>query len=306
MVSPPALQKGDRIAILATAKSIKEEDVLKAKELFESWGLEVVFGEHLFDIHHQQAGTDYNRLNDLQNAINDPDIKAIVCARGGYGTTRIVDQLDFSALLENPKWIAGFSDISALHGTLQNLGLQSLHSTMPVFLNLGVTESSLESLKSALFGEKLHYKEAGHDLNKVGASGGTLVGGNLSMLCNSIGTNSEIKTYGAILFIEDLTEYIYHIDRMIVQLKRANKLQHLAGLIVGHFSKMQDNDIPFGKTVEEIILEHTEEFEYPIAFGFPVGHEPHNLTMVCGREVSLEVKKKSTRLLIPATPKSIA
>ena len=297
MIQPQALKKGDKIAIIATAKAINPEDVQKAKQVFEEWGLKVIFGKNLFEKHHQFAGTDQQRLEDLQWALDNQEIKAVICARGGYGTTRFLDQIDFTQFKKSPKFIGGFSDVTALISKINNLGIEAIHSTMPIFFNLGISDASLESLKNVLFGKQLSYNIPHNPLNRIGKSKAEIVGGNLSILCNSLGTSSELNTKNKILFIEDLTEYLYHIDRMMVQLKRANKLKHLKGLIVGHFSKLTDNEIPFGKNANEIILEHCSNYSFPIIFDFPVGHEPENWSIICGRKVKLKTSKTVSKII---------
>lgn len=293
IIRPAALQKGDKIGIISTARKISKKELVFAKETFTDWGLEVVFGTNLFQEHHQFSGTDQQRASDLQWMINNPEIKAIICARGGYGTVRILDKIDFSTLQKNLKWIAGYSDVTALHSTLHNLEIPSLHSTMPINFSNN-SESSLESLKKALFGQELSYHFPKHPLNRYGKEEGKVIGGNLSILYSLIGSESDINTEGKILFIEDLDEYLYHIDRMMMNLKRNGKLSKLAGLIVGSMNEMNDNPIPFGKTAEEIIAEAVDEYDYPVAFNFPAGHLDNNNTLVLGECANLVVEKTPT------------
>ncbi|MEQ9659176.1 LD-carboxypeptidase, partial [Fulvivirga sp.] len=222
---------------------------------------------------------------------------SIYCSRGGYGMSRILDQLNFDNLLNNPKWIIGFSDITALHIELNNIGIQSIHGLMPVQFDYMGTEGSLESLKELLFENKLWYQLPGHTNNISGQISGEIIGGNLSLLTDSLGTKSEINTNGKILFVEEIDEYLYKIDRMFNQLKRANKLSELKGLIVGDFSQQKDTNIPFGQTLEQIVLHHTSEFNYPIAFNIPIGHEPYNLAVPCGRVMKLSVTKSAVELI---------
>jgi muramoyltetrapeptide carboxypeptidase len=253
-----------------------------------AWGLAVATGEHLFARHHQFAGTDAQRLADLQRALDDPETAAIICARGGYGTTRIVDQLDFTAFLRQPKWLVGYSDITTLHLHLHRLGVESLHATMPLLFNRD-TPPSIESLHNLLFGGEMDYPVAPHRLNRPGEGSGVLVGGNLALLASNVGTASDVDTQGKVLFLEDINEYLYSLDRMMVQLKRSGKLAGLAGLVVGHFTDSKDNDIPFGKDPYEIVDDAVREYGFPVCYGFPVGHEPENLAMPCGRTVHLTV-----------------
>lgn len=296
MISPSALKKGDTLAIISTARKISKEELAPSIKAFENWGLHVVFGSNLFKEQYQFAGNEAQRLSDLQWAIDNPEINAIMCARGGYGTTRFVDQVNLDALTKNPKWICGFSDVTALIGCINRSGVEALHSTMPIFFSGKTSKKSIESLRKVLFGEKITYTSEAHSFNIPGTSEGEVVGGNLSILNNCIGTLSDVDWDGKILFMEDLDEYIYHIDRMMVHLDRCGKLKNLAGLIVGSMSSMHDNNIPFGKTAEEIILEHCSKYDYPICFGFPVGHEMENYAMICGRNAHLEISDSFTTL----------
>ncbi|GAB3822588.1 S66 peptidase family protein [Pontibacter rugosus] len=292
----PALCPGDKIAILSTARKITEPEIAVAIQAFENWGLKVVLGQTIGASYNQFAGNDALRLQDLQQMLDDESIKAIVCARGGYGTTRIIDQVDFTSFKKCPKWLVGFSDVTALHSQIHTLGLPSIHAIMPVLFHKEGTSESIETLRRALFGEELVYRAAAHPFNRTGTGSGLLVGGNLSMLHTLTGTRSDISTEGKILFLEDLDEYLYHIDRMMVHLDRSGKLANLAGLVIGDMSDMNDNAIPFGKTAYEIILEHTGKYNYPVCYGFPVGHEPLNLALVCGRAAKLEVSEAEIKL----------
>ena len=240
MITPSPLQRGQKVAIVAPAKSIGENDVDKAIEIFEAWGLEVVLGRHLFSTFHQYAGRDGQRAADLQRAINDPEIKAIFCVRGGYGTARMMDRIDFNPLRRSPKWVVGFSDVTVMLSQLHNLGMESVHGIMPGLFARNGTEGAIESLRKILFGEADTYFINPHPLNRPGIARGKLIGGNLSILCHSIGTESDLVTDEAILFIEDVDEYLYRLDRMMVQMKRSGKLENLAGLVVGHFTDMKD------------------------------------------------------------------
>ena len=270
--------------------------MLPAISVLQSWGLEVVSGETIGADFHQFAGPDELRRNDLQRMLDDVSVKAILCARGGYGTARILDQLDFTKFAQNPKWIIGFSDVTALHAHLYKLGFESLHAIMPILFPREGSEAAIESLRKILFGEEINYKAPVHSFNKSGIAEGELVGGNLSILHTIIGTRSDFHYSGKILFLEDLDEYLYHIDRMLVHLDRCGKLENLAGLIIGHMSDMKDNTIPFGRNAYEIIQEHSAKYNYPICFDFPVGHEAHNLALVCGRKARLEVGESGSRL----------
>jgi len=294
MIAP--LRPGDQIAITATARKISHEEIELAIKTFESWGLQVAVGQTIGASYGYFAGDDALRLQELQQLLDDAAIKAIVCARGGYGTTRIIDQLDFSTFQQQPKWLVGFSDVTALHSHIHNLGQESIHGIMPLLFAQAGTQAAIDTLRRALFGKELTYEVAPHALNRNGTATGRLVGGNLSMLHNLTGTRSDTSTEGKLLFLEDLDEYLYHLDRMLVHLDRCGKLARLAGLVVGHMSDMKDTLVPFGKNAYEIILEHAGKYNYPIAFGFPVGHQAQNLALICGRQARLEVNGEEVRL----------
>ena len=225
--------------------------------------------------------------------LDNPDIKAILCVRGGYGTVRIIDDIDFSHFQKNPKWLAGFSDITVLHSHIHKLNVASLHSTMPISFSSNTTESIM-SLKDALFGKHLSIKIDLHPFNRFGEAKGQIVGGNLSILYSLMGSPSDLNTDGKILFIEDLDEYLYHIDRMMMNLKRSGKLSNLKGLIVGGMTKMNDNTIPFGKDAESIIKDVVSEYNYPVCFGFPAGHIKDNRALKLGVIAELKVDKQSS------------
>ncbi|MCO6499002.1 MAG: LD-carboxypeptidase [Vicingus serpentipes] len=289
MKKPPYLKKGDKIAIVATARKISKEEIQPAIAILRSWELEPIVGDSLFEEDNQFAGTVKQRLSDLQTALDDESVKAILCARGGYGTVQLIDSINFSNYKKTPKWIIGYSDVTVLHNHInQNLQVQTLHATMPI--NFTTTHSeSLSSLKHALFGEELRYAFASTKMNRAGNVKDIVVGGNLSILYSLTGTNSQINTAGKILFIEDLDEYLYHIDRMMMNLKRAGMLDNLSGLIVGGMSDMNDNAIPYGKKAEEIILGHVAAYKYPVCFNFDAGHTKTNLALVMGGEAILSV-----------------
>ncbi|MDF2437329.1 MAG: LD-carboxypeptidase [Bacteroidota bacterium] len=287
MTTPAYLKKGDRIGIVASARKISEEELQEAVAILKTWGLEVVFGNNLFKSEHQFSGTDEERAADLQRMLDDKSIKAVISARGGYGTVRIIDKIDFTEFRKYPKWIIGYSDITVLHSHIHNLGIETLHATMPI--NFTKNAEATDTLRKALFGEKLSYGVESHPLNRKGDARGELVGGNLSLLYALNGSISDIDTAGKILFIEDLDEYLYHVDRMMINLKRSAKLDKLAGLIVGGMSDMKDNLVPFGKTAEEIIIDAVKEYDYPVCFNFPAGHIDRNLTLIMGREIEMKV-----------------
>ncbi len=294
MIQPESLQKGDVIALIATAKKINPGEIDGAIALMESWGLKVACGPHLYAAHHQFAGTDAERASDLQWAIDHPEAKAVVFARGGYGTVRVLDHIDWNHFVAHPKWLCGFSDLTVLHShVLVNLGVETLHSSMPIFFKDGKSNASSDSLKRALFGELSKLEWESDALNRKGTGQGICVGGNLSVLYSISGSVSEVDFEGKVLFLEDLTEYLYHLDRMMMQMKRSGQLSELAGLVVGQFSEMSDNPVPFGKTAEEIILEACSEYDFPIAFNAPIGHVEHNESVFHGRSVTLEVGTSS-------------
>jgi muramoyltetrapeptide carboxypeptidase len=290
------LQPGDKIAIISTARKVSLAEMEPAITILKSWGLEVVLGKTIGADFNQFAGDDALRLADLQQMLDDDNIKAILCARGGYGTARLLDHLDFTSFSRNPKWLIGFSDVTALHAHLYKLGFESLHAIMPILFAREGSQEALESLRRILFGEPISYTCNSHPFNRTGKGEGDLVGGNLSILHTIIGTRSDFDYSGKILFLEDLDEYLYHLDRMLVHLDRCDKLQNLAGLIIGQMSDMKDNLIPFGQDAYEIIRAHTAKYGYPVCFGFPVGHEPHNLALICGRKARLEVTEQGSFL----------
>jgi len=294
---PNPIQKGDTIGLIALACKVNFEILKPAIAWMENvWGLKIVLGESLTSEYYQFAGTDTIRANDFQIMLNNPEIKAIFSARGGYGSSRLLDSIDFTAFQKQPKWVIGFSDITAVHCHIHTLNIESLHATMPkMFLQEG-GEDSLENLRKILFGEETNYKIEPHKLNRLGVGEGQIIGGNLAILTHIISSKSDINYDGKILFLEDINEYLYNIDRMMIQLKRSGKLQNLAGLIVGSFSDCQDNQVPFGKTAYEIIEEAVAGYDFPVCYGFPVGHEVDNWAMPCGREVSLLVEEYGVSL----------
>ncbi|QKG54438.1 LD-carboxypeptidase [Hymenobacter sp. BRD67] len=297
LIAPPFLQAGQRVAIVATARKISTAEVSFARQLLTSWGLEVILGESIGAAHYQFAGEDALRRRDLQRQLDDPGIRAILCAKGGYGTARLVDELDFSRFAESPKWLAGFSDITVLHSHLLRLGYQSIHSVMPGLFGKVGGEEAVQSLRRALFGEPLRYDAPAHPLNRPGTAQGELVGGNLSLLHTLTGTSSQASFAGRILFLEDLDEYLYHIDRMLLHLHRSGQLTGLAGLVVGHFSQMRDNAIPFGQTAYEIIDHYAQRYSFPVGYGFPTGHEADNQALIIGRGATLTVGPTGSHLL---------
>ena len=300
LIKPEYLKKGDTVAIVAPSGVLKNYNayILKAKELLKSWELEVVIGENVFNDNGHFAGTDNQRSADFQLALDDKAIKAIWCARGGYGAMRVIDNLNFEKYKENPKWIIGYSDITAIHNDLHNNKSESIHGIMCKSLEkIDIDNNeSISLLKNTLFGEKLSYTTEGNNYNIEGNSNGQLIGGNLTLLHCLLGSESSIDTNGKILFIEDLGEYLYHIDRMLISLKRAGYFDNCKGLIVGDFTDMRKNTTPFGRNLKELILDIVREYDFPVSFGFPAGHGEKNYPMILGREINLEVSKQQSTI----------
>ena len=295
MIIPPYLKSSDRIRIVSPAGKINKNKVLPGIELLKNEGFEIIPGDHVSGSHYQFSGTDEERLLDFQTALDDEKCKAIICSRGGYGTVRIADKLDFESFQKNPKWLVGFSDITVLHCMLQKLNISSIHGAMPgFFLKNEESTESYQALMQALNGKKQSFEVEPHHLNRIGKCTGQLIGGNLSILYSLLGTPFEPETKGKVLFIEDLSEYLYHLDRIMHSFKLAGKLSQLNGLIVGGFSEMKDNDSKFGQSVEEIISDITKEYEFPVCFNFPAGHIARNLPLVIGAEYELTVSNRSS------------
>ena len=296
MEKPSSLKKGDKIAIISTARKISKTELEPAVAIIKSWGLEPFFGKNLFNENHQFSGTTEERVADLQQVLDNPAIKAIICARGGYGTVQVIDQIDFSNFKKNSKWIVGYSDVTVLHNHINtNFNIQTLHASMPINFATN-TKEALESLKETLFGALPIYTCDVDELNRFGEATGELVGGNLSIIYSLTGTRSQINTKGKILFLEDLDEYLYHIDRMMMNLKRAGLLTELKGLIVGGMSDMNDNTVPYGKSAKQIIFDAVKEYNYPVCFEFPAGHIKDNRVLMMGAEVDLKVSKNEVEL----------
>ena len=296
MITPPHLQKGDTVAILATARKNLDDNLKPAIDLLKSWGLNVVIGSSIGLDNNQLAGTDEQRAADFQQQLNNPNIKAIWCVKGGYGTVRMIDLLDFTAFKKNPKWIVGFSDVTVLHNHLNTLGFKSIHGIMPVTV-AKATPEAIETLRIALFGEKLKYEIDPFMMNRPGKATGELVGGNLSILYSLFGSPSAIDCTDKILFIEDLDEYLYHIDRMMINLKRNGCLESIKGIVVGSMTKMKDNDIPWGKNAIEIIEDVTKTYHIPVVYNFPAGHIQDNRALILGDIVTINVNEKCSTLV---------
>ena len=295
MIIPPFLKAGDTVALVCTARKFFPEDAKPAIDLLESWGLKVKLGATIGLDNFQLGGTDSQRAADFQAQLDDENVKAIWCARGGYGTVRIIDLLDFTKFKKYPKWIMGFSDVTVLHSQLNVERVATLHSIMP-FTVPKAPEEVKETLRKALFGETISYTIPSQSYDVKGTASGELVGGNLSILYSLLGSKSAISTKDKILFIEDLDEYLYHIDRMMYNLKRNDYFENVKGIIVGSMTDMHDNEIPFGQNEVQIITEIAKENRIPIAFEFPAGHQTDNRTLIFGKQVYFEVNEKEVNL----------
>jgi muramoyltetrapeptide carboxypeptidase len=298
MITPPLLRRGDTVGIPAPAGCLAEPEVQPAIELIRSWGLHVVTGQYLFKRRNSFAGTDAQRAADFQAMLDDPSIKAIICARGGYGTIRILQRLSFEKFIRHPKWIAGCSDITVLHAFLQqHAGIESLHSAMPRYVPPEKPDlASMDSLRAALFGEVRQYGIQPHKDNLYGTAKGVLIGGNLSVLYSLAGTGIEPDTAGRILFLEDVNEYLYHIDRMIMNLLWRGRLKDLKGLVVGAMNGMKVSGSGFRKPAYAIIREAVSGYGFPVMFGFPAGHLRPNMSLVLGREVQITVDRNQSQI----------
>lgn len=292
MKAPPYLLPGDKVQIVGPSKIFDVAALTSGIKVLQSWKLDVILSPNLYATFHQFSGTDLQRTSDLQTALDDPNIKAIFCVRGGYGTGRIIDQLDFSNFIKCPKWLCGFSDITFLLSKINALKIQCLHSVMvSQFGNIDYAKST-QALKNILFGKSIKYNVKSSRYNKWGTATAPLIGGNLTILHNQLETSSEVDFQGKILFIEEVGEYLYHIDRMWVHLKRSNRLRNLKGLIVGHFSGIKDGNPPFGYSLEEIILDGVKEYNFPVLFDFPGGHQAPNMPIIMGRSMHLDVQPR--------------
>jgi muramoyltetrapeptide carboxypeptidase len=282
-----------KIAIAAPARKVTPEEMEFAIHWLHDHGFESVFDNRLYSVDNIAAGSDALRCAIIQEYMDRDDIDAIWMARGGYGSIRIIDQLDFSKFIKHPKPIIGFSDVTVFHGKLSRLGIPSIHASMPHVL-ANKTSEALQSLIDALTGNTLHYTWHTSPLHRLGSVSGVIVGGNLSVLCGMLGSNSFPETDGKILFLEEVDEYIYHVERLMYALKRAGKLAHLKALVVGGLTEIHDNPDPFGKSAEQAIFDVVSDYDYPICFGFPAGHQPENRAIVFGKEAKLSVSCDST------------
>ncbi len=284
------MSPGDTVGIVAPARKIDQAILSRAIEILQSWGLQVVIGKNVFHGDHSYlSSTDVNRKHDLQSMLEDSTIAAIICARGGYGSTRIIDNLRLERFAENPKWLVGFSDITSIHLLLLKAGFQSIHGTMPVLFSKVDSVSSVESLRKLLFDGLTVLHAPVSSFNRFGSSSAFVVGGNLSLIVDSLATSTEIDTEGKILVIEEVDEYYYKVDRMMTQLKRAGKLDDLAGMVVGHMTDIKNGELHFSEQIEEVILDSVSKFGYPVAFRFPIGHENPNFAWIQGGTARLQV-----------------
>lgn len=283
-----------KIAIAAPARKVFPEEMEFAIRWLHDNGFESVFDNRLYAIENIAAGTDELRASIIQEYMDRPDINAIWMARGGYGSIRIIDKLDFTQFIKHPKPIIGFSDVTVFHGKLSRLGIPSIHASMPHIL-ANKTPEALQSLINALTGKPLHYEWPAHPLNRAGEAQGVIVGGNLSVLCGMLGSNSFPETDGRILFIEEVDEYIYHVERMMYALKRSGKLDRLKALIIGGLTDIHDNPDPFGKPVEQAIFDVVKDYDYPVCFDFPAGHQPENRAIVFGKEATVSIQPEKVR-----------
>ena len=303
-VSPAFLRAGDIIGITAPAGYITSGEIRSAVQKMESWGYKIQVGETIDKRDFTFGGTDEERAKDFQKMLDDPKIKAIMCARGGYGVVRIIDKLNWEKFKLKPKWIIGFSDVTVFHSHLnKNFGIASIHSKMcnsfrdDWSLAEPIQIETIESIQLALSGKKMKYSTIPNPQNKLGTADGVLIGGNLKMLETLAGTKSDINTAGKILFVEDTGEYMYSIDRMFWNLKRTGKLSQLKGLIVGGFKiKVDEDSDDFGKTLQDVVLEKVKAYHYPVCFDFPVGHQRNNYALKCGVKHRLEVKNENVSL----------
>ncbi len=290
------LTAGDKICLVAPGRKVSELDVEESISVFKKWGLKVKPGKNIFSTRHSYlAGSDDERIADFQSALDDPEAKAIICARGGYGSSRIIDQLDFTKFKENPKWIVGFSDITCFHLVCARMGINSIHGAMPIQFSKNEAQESIESLRKILFGEQAEMKAPQNAQNRIGNATAPLVGGNLSLLVDSLGTKNEIDTQGKVLLIEEIDEPRYKVDRMLMQLKRAGKFDRLAGLGIGQMTEIGDSGLPFEETIEEIVLSKIP-VGVPVGFDLPFGHEHPNYAWVQGKVTTFVVNESGSVL----------
>ncbi len=297
MIQAPHLKPGDLIGMVCPAGTIPLEKIQNCLNTLESWGYQVLVGETVGAKHFSFGGTDEQRVADLQQMLDNPTIKAVLCARGGYGASRIIDQIDFTIFAKQPKWVIGFSDITVLHAAIQKQNIASIHGPMAAAFSKGVVgELFVESLRAILEGRSIECVAKPNPMNKLGKAHARLVGGNLCMIAHLIGSKYAFHTKGKILFLEDIGEYHYNLDRLVLQMKRAGLLEDLAGLIIGGFTDMKDKSTDFGSSAFEIIQAHTAEYNYPTCYDFPISHEINNFAVKEGGMYDLEINKTQVTL----------
>jgi len=296
-IQPPFLKPGDKVGIVSSSWHIDETKLLEAVRFLENWGLKVVIGENAAKQSGPFAGSDEERLSDLQAMTDNPEIKAVIFSRGGYGLLRIIDKVDFSLLKLHPKWYVGFSDITCILNWLNEVhGVMSIHAEMPLnYCNGEKTPETFETLRKALFGE-LETIEWNGKVFRPAKAVGEITGGNLSLVFSLMGTRGEPQTDGKILFLEDIGEYLYHIDRMLISLKLAGKLKNLSALVIGGMSELKETKTPWGKSIEDIVMYAVSEYDYPVVFDFPAGHINDNRAFYFGRKVELICEDMSNQL----------
>ncbi len=294
---PTFLSPGDEIRIIAPASAVEKDYIEKTRQSLENLGYKVTLGAHVFDVFHQFAGGDTQRMKDVREALYEKEVKAIFCARGGYGSVRIIDQIDFTVFQQNPKWIVGFSDVTVFHAQLNcQLKIPSIHSPMPVNFESPDFHENLHQLNDLLQGNLKEIYFHTDNLNRIGSTTGNLVGGNLSILHSLQSTPYEIETENKILFIEDVGEQLYHLDRMMNNFRLSGKLEGLKGLVVGGLTDMKDKKRPFGKSAEEIVSDAVKPFDFPVAFGFPAGHMQNNHPFLLGVDINLTVSEEGSTI----------
>lgn len=295
LIAPPALQIGDLVYLCAPAKAIEENYVVAAEIWLQSIGLRAIRSTNLTGRHHYFSGTEFERLADLQEGLDHPEAKAIWCVRGGYGCIQIADGLQWAQFIREPKWLIGFSDICVLHHQIQTLGFQSMHATMALNIekNSALAKQRLHEL---LFGQKKSFQIPANNFNKLGSASGVLIGGNLSIVFSMLATPECYNFSESILFIEDLAEHLYHIDRMLHALRKSGALEQINGLIIGGMTDLEDTDVPFGKSLEALILAHFTYRKIPICFDFPAGHIDDNQALLLGASVELTVNESTSTL----------
>lgn len=300
MIFPPALKEGDTVGIVAPARKISPAQLDPALVVLTSWGLNPRVAPNVFSANHSYlAGTDEERTKDFQMMIDDAEVKAIFCARGGYGSTRIIDDIDLSPLRKNPKWIIGFSDVTAFHLYALSVGVASIHATMPIFFGREETQDSVESIRNVLFNGSCRIEFPAELSNRPGHARGQVIGGNLSLIVDALNTSSEPDMNNKILVVEEVDEYLYKLDRMFTQLRRAGKLRHLAGLLVGHMTDIKNSELEFGETVDEIVAHAVRDYKFPVASSFPSGHQNPNHAWIEGADAVLDVGVKTVVLSYP-------